>query len=107
LVVAIRVGADVDAGNELQPVEIGKARDATRGLCRLALVLVGKATGGVEHAADQAAPHIGPFRTLGAVEPDQREDLAAGVLTFEHGELAIEIDRAGRAARGVAAGPTL
>jgi hypothetical protein len=52
----------------------------------------------VQHAADQAAAHVGPVRALRAVEADQREDLAPGIGPFEHRELAVEIDGAGRAA---------
>ena len=61
-------------------------------------VLVGDAARRVQHAADQAAAHVGPVRALGAVEPDQREDLAPRIGPLEHGELAVEIDGAGGAA---------
>src|SRR5690606_41492958 len=59
------------------------------------------------HAADQAAAHVRPVRPFGAVEPDQGEDLAPGVGTFENRELARKIDRAGGSPRGVSAGPAL
>ena len=107
LVVAAGIGADIDAGDELDPVEIGKAADPPRRLRLGRHVLVGNPARRVQHAAHQAAAHVGPVRPLGAVEPDQREDLAPGILALGHGELAVEIDSPGGAARGIAAGPAL
>ena len=106
-VVTTGIGADVDAGDELDPVEIGETADAPCGLRLGRHVLVGNPARRVQHAAHEAAAHVGPVRTLGAVEPDQGEDLAPGIRALGHGELAVEIDRAGRAARGIAAGPAL
>src|SRR5690606_25762744 len=71
------------------------------------LVLVRDPARRIQHAADEAAAHVGPIRPLGAVEPDQGEDLAPGILALGHRELAVEIDRTGRAAGGMAPGPAL
>jgi hypothetical protein len=73
LVVAVGVGADVDAGDELEPVEIGEAGDAPRRL-RLWLDVPGRdAARRVQHTADEAPALVGPIRTLGAVEADQSD----------------------------------
>src|SRR5690606_8506651 len=93
--------------DELQAIEISKAADTPGGLSLRRLVLVGDATGRVQHAADQAAAHVGPLRSLRAVEADQRKDLAPGVGPFEDRELAVQIDRPGRAVGRIAAGPSL
>ena len=106
-VVAAGIGADVDAGDELDPVEIGETADASRGLRLRRHVLVGNPARRVQHAAHEAAAHVGPIRPLGAVEADQGENLAPGIRTLGHGELAVEIDGTCRAARGIAPGPAL
>src|SRR5690625_1557727 len=107
LIVAEGIGADVDPGDELQAIEIGKAADAPGSLSLRRLVLVGDATGRVQHAADQTTAHVGPLRSLRAVEADQREDFAPGVRPLQDGELAVQIDRPGRAVGCIAAGPSL
>ena len=107
LVVTACIGADIDTRDELDPVQIGKPTDPPRGLRLRRHVLVGNPPRRVQHATHEAAAHVGPVRTLGAVEANQRKDLAPGILTLGHGELAIEIDSACRATGGVAAGPAL
>ena len=104
---AIGVGADIDAGHELDPVEVGEACDAARRLCLGRTVLVGNPPRGVQHASHEAAAHVRPIRPLGAVQADQGEDLAPGVRAFEDGELAVDVDRAARPSGRVAAGPAL
>src|SRR5690606_13612497 len=82
LVLAVGVSADVDAGDELDAVEIAEPVDATARLRLRRVVLVGHAARRVEDAADQAAPHVGPVRALRAAEADQRPDLAPGKGPF-------------------------
>jgi hypothetical protein len=107
LVLAVRVGADVDAGDELDAVEIAEAADAAAGLRLGELSLSDTRAPSLRMPRIRAAPHVRPVRTLRAVEADQRPDLAAGIGPFEHRVFGVEIDGAGGGAARPAAGPAL
>ena len=98
----------INASDKLDPVQIGKTVDAPRGNGLRGFVFRRYAARRIKDALDKGTPHVRVFRSLGTVETDHAPHLAASVGTFQHHELAIQINGTRcDVARGITARPTL
>ena len=89
---ALAVLFDIDAADKLNAVQFVKALDAPRRHRLRTHVFRVDLARGVEHRPDEAAAHLPPGLTLGAVQANVGEHLALDERSFQDHELTGQVD---------------